>query len=127
MPSLPARSCLFASVALHAFHRQCVSYHHLFLVICVLANCSSALSVLLRQLATRAACLLVLNDLQRAIDARQLWLLWLPAAAALLWLAQGFSSLSNKARRPLLNALTHAAGAAAAHACLWALHPPNLN
>jgi hypothetical protein len=116
------RSCLFATVAMHAYHRQRLSYHHLFLALSVLCGATDdALQRVLYTLASRAACLLVLNDMQRAVDAGRLWLLWLPAAAGCLFCLEHTRSRDSPAR-PLLSALCHAAAVAGAHLLLlWAL------
>ena len=89
---LPATSCLFATVPLHAFYTGSEAYHHLFLLVTVLSILfHTTQHPVLRRLDTAVAhlaYLFMLWESRRAVMTHREWLVVFPLAVAVLWLLQ---------------------------------------
>ena len=87
-------SCLFSTIVMHAYHRQCTAYHHAFLLLTVssiLFHCEHHTVVrrVDKVLAHLVYCL-VLSDTPTAYGRDAMWLLVFPFMAGCAWFAQSF-------------------------------------
>jgi hypothetical protein len=115
-------SCLFATVAMHAYHKRSVAYHHLFLwltVTSVLFHCEHHPVVrIVDKILAHLSFILVLFDTPKAIADDALWLLIFPLTAASFWFAQSFWP----DRSEQLHCALHAVGVCGMHVYLAILY-----
>ena len=83
-------SCLFATVALHAYHVQDGFYHHLFLALLTTsllhrAHPDSLAVLTIDTLLAHAAFVACLMDWERVVASGHYWLGAFPVAVAVLW------------------------------------------
>lgn len=87
-------SCLFASVVIHAYHRQCTAYHHAFLLLTttsILFHCEHHPVVRrIDKVLAHLVYALVLSDTSSVYALDALWLLAFPLSASCAWFAQSF-------------------------------------
>lgn len=86
-------SCLFATIVIHAYHRQCTAYHHVFLLLTVtsiLFHCEHHPVVRwIDKFLAHLAYILVIFETPKAVDADGVrWLLVFPVVAACAWFGQ---------------------------------------
>jgi len=83
----PASGFLILTLALHAYHARCHLYHHpLLSLLCLGALPPHPIPALLSKSMGYFIAVTVLGDVQRAIRGGEVWLLYLPSAAVLLFL-----------------------------------------
>ena len=116
---LALTSQAFATVVVHAYYRRVDAYHHIFLLVTVLSvlfHTTKGRAVgLLDKFVAHLAFLYVLGDMQRAVKAKQQWLLIYPFTVMCLWFAQGvFPS-----RAEALHGCLHLVAAVGLHLFLW--------
>lgn len=115
-------SCLFATVVLHAYHRQTVAYHHAFLALTVTSILYHSLHHpvvrVLDKIMAHGTYALVLLDTPKALADNAGWLLAFPLAAACAWFGQ--SCLWE--RRETLHLALHLFGVCGMHVYLAVLY-----
>jgi uncharacterized membrane protein len=115
-------SCLFATVVLHAYHIQCVGYHHVFLMLTVsslLFHCLHHPVVrVVDKFLAHLAYVMVVFDTPKALAADALWLLVFPVMSACAWFGQSFWP----ERKDPLHLGVHLIGVCGMHAYLEVLY-----
>ena len=115
-------SCLFATVVMHAYYKQCVAYHHVFLWLTVsslLFHCQHDPVVrVVDKFIAHLAYFLVMFDTPKAAADNALWLLVFPFTAACAWFSQSFWP----DRSEQLHLAVHLVGVCGMHVYLWFLY-----
>ena len=87
-------SCLFATVVMTAYYKQCAVYHHVFLLLTVssiLFHCQHHEVVRkIDKVLAHLSYILVLLDTPKALAAHAAWLLVFPFLAGCAWFGQSF-------------------------------------
>ncbi len=124
-------SCLFATVAVHAFYAQNALYHHMFLTVTILSilyHCTHEPHIhVLDKMASHVIFLLVLMDGNMVLENSKEWLLAFPACVVLLWWSQSVFPERSQA----LHACLHIVSVVGLHAFLHELgshkrHTPHI-
>jgi hypothetical protein len=128
MEALQLTSCLFGSVAVHAYYLRLADYHHLFLALTVtsiLFHATHGDRIRLIDKAVAHLCYArIALDTFTVMERGQPWLLLFPLGVAVLWFGQGWARTPDERNR--MHVALHAVSILGLHAYLWALYsaPP---
>jgi hypothetical protein len=124
MEALQLTSCLFGSVAVHAYYLRLADYHHLFLaltVTSVLFHATHGDRIRLIDKAVAHLCYgRIALDTFVVLERGLPWLLLFPLGVAALWFGQGSTRTLDERNR--MHLALHAVSILGLHAYLWALY-----